>query len=51
MTLSERALEKNNIELIGADEIFSQVPRWNRYLLLKYYQDRQIPILYIFLMV
>ncbi len=31
MTLSEKQLQKNNIELIGKDEIFSQIPNWNKY--------------------
>lgn len=29
--LSEGTLAKNGIELIGADEIFTQIPRWDKY--------------------
>lgn len=31
MTLNNSILERNNIELIGKDEVFSSIPRWSKY--------------------
>lgn len=36
MALSERKLEKNGIELIGWDEVFNVIPKWNNYYLSNY---------------
>lgn len=32
-TLSSKILQKNNIDLIAPDEVFTQIPTWNRYFL------------------
>lgn len=34
--LTNNILEKNNIELIGKDETFTQIPQWNRYFISNY---------------
>lgn len=36
MRLTEKTLEKNNIELVGKDEVFTQIPKWNKYFISNY---------------
>lgn len=36
MTLSQQTLEKNQIELLTLDELFKQIPKWNKYFISNY---------------
>ncbi len=36
MTLSENILDRNNIELIAIDEVFTQIRNWNKYFFSNY---------------
>lgn len=36
MRLSEQKLKRNQIELVGVDEIFTQIQRWNKYFISNY---------------